>query len=109
MIREMRPCLACGHPVELICAETNDIDQSMTLYGETFTIHEEEIGWWDTECEKCNLYTPPDLVEARYNKHPDGYWVSFNDSESMWNWLDIFLRECPEAQQKAREILEKCQ
>ena len=103
MIREMHPCLACGHPVELVCVEVDDVGSPCEIRGDAVTIHEEEIGWWDTACKNCGLYTPDDLVALRIDKQVEGFFMWWESEKEILNWLHIFLRECPEARQIAKE------
>ena len=108
MTREIRPCLTCGHPVTFIHVDEKDIGKDIATIRATvnpyeMVVGEDDLGWWDATCENCWLYTPSDMVEARIDKQLRGYFVVWDYPDEILNWLRIFLRECPEARQVAKE------
>ena len=97
-----RPCLCCGAEVEFFYAE----HVGQLIPGTTLSVeHEDETGWYDAICKACGICYDHDLIALRMKGDPDGFVVGLDSGEEVLNLLSALLRECPEAREKAREIL----
>jgi len=98
-----RPCLVCGEPMEFIYVEESDIGRVI----EGIEIDGNEVGWWPADCPLCGMHYEYDYVEARMNGELFGFIVPLDDEDHIRHWLRALLKECPEARQIAREVLEE--